>query len=80
VPTRADAALLAAIGVAGTLHVSGCAKGCAHPATADITLVGEAGRYALVRGGRAGDPPSHGGLTLAGAIALLRAGQEGKAA
>ena len=39
------------------LHVSGCAKGCAHPKAAPLTLVaGEAG-FAPVRGGRAGDRP-----------------------
>ncbi len=36
------------------LHVSGCAKGCAHPATAPLTLVAENGRYRLVTGGLPG--------------------------
>ena len=35
-------------------HVSGCAKGCAHPAAADLTLVGDGGLYGIVLGG----PPS----------------------
>jgi len=35
----------------GTLHVSGCAKGCAKPAASDVTLVGNAGRFDLVRNG-----------------------------
>ena len=65
VPIRADAVRLAALALPGTLHLSGCAKGCAHPATADITLVGEAGRYAIVRHGRAGDAPEARGLSLA---------------
>lgn len=39
------------------LHVSGCAKGCAHPATADITLVGTADGFDLVRHGSARDAP-----------------------
>jgi precorrin-3B synthase len=43
---------------AGTLHVSGCAKGCAHPAPAAITLVAEPGGFALVRGGTARDVPA----------------------
>ena len=43
VATRADAMQFVALGFAGTLHVSGCAKGCAHPTPADVTLVGEAG-------------------------------------
>jgi precorrin-3B synthase len=69
VPTRADAAFLASRGVRG-IHVSGCAKGCAHP-TAATTLVGAGGRYGLIRHGRAGDPPDVGGLTIAQAAALL---------
>ncbi len=38
------------------LHVSGCEKGCAHPAAAPLTLVATAGGWRLVRGGRAADP------------------------
>ena len=69
VPARADAARLLAAGFAG-LHVSGCAKGCAHsgPAT---TLVGRDGRYDLVQQGRASDTPQHLGLTLDEAMAAL---------
>jgi precorrin-3B synthase len=37
-----------------TIHVSGCAKGCAHPGVAALTLVGPDG---LVVQGRAGDAP-----------------------
>lgn len=72
VDARADAralldggALLRAGVRAASLHVSGCAKGCAHPGPAAITLVGRAGRYGLVRAGRAGDTPDVDGLTLA---------------
>jgi precorrin-3B synthase len=36
----------------GTLHVSGCAKGCAHPNSAEITLVGEDGGWNLIRDDR----------------------------
>lgn len=55
---RADAAGLAAHMPRDiTLHVSGCAKGCAHPGPADITLVGREGGYGLVINGRAGDTP-----------------------
>ncbi len=39
------------------VHVSGCAKGCAHPAAAALTLVGEEEGWALVRDGRADAPP-----------------------
>jgi precorrin-3B synthase len=40
-----------------TLHVSGCAKGCAHPRAASLTLVGMPGNCALVSNGLAGDTP-----------------------
>ncbi len=69
VPARADAALLQAAGFAN-LHVSGCAKGCAHP-RATTTLVGRDGRYDLVRHGRASDAPDLRGLTLTDAMAAL---------
>ena len=39
------------------LHVSGCAKGCAHPAAASITLVGTADGFDLVRQGNARQAP-----------------------
>lgn len=72
VDARADArslldggALLRAGVRAASLHVSGCAKGCAHPGPAAITLVGSAGRYGLVRAGRASDTADVDGLTLA---------------
>lgn len=52
VRAREDAAVLADAGWRGFLHVSGCAKGCAHPGAAANTLVGEDGRYRLVRDGR----------------------------
>jgi sulfite reductase beta subunit-like hemoprotein len=45
-----------------TLHVSGCAKGCARPAPADLTLVRRpGGGVALVERGRASDPPARTG-------------------
>jgi precorrin-3B synthase len=69
VPARADAAILAARGVRG-VHISGCAKGCAHPGAA-TTLVGAGGSYGFVRHGRAGDRPSVTGLTIAQAAELL---------
>jgi precorrin-3B synthase len=62
VPASGDAARLAeaaaTVLAAGlTLHVSGCAKGCAHPGAADLTLVGqENGCYGLVVGATARDP------------------------
>jgi precorrin-3B synthase len=41
-----------------TFHVSGCAKGCAHPGISDLTLIGrDDGRYGVVRHGCARDIP-----------------------
>jgi precorrin-3B synthase len=51
-----------------TLHVSGCAKGCAHPGAAALTLIGP---DRLVVQGRAGDPP-HATTSAADFIAGLR--------
>ena len=56
-PTRALARALAAQVPPGQhLHVSGCAKGCAHPKPADVVLVGTATGYDLIKNGRAADP------------------------
>ena len=65
------AASLSAIG-GETLHISGCAKSCAHRGPASVTLVGRDGRYDLVRNGGAGDRPSLTGLSIDDAIALLQ--------
>lgn len=69
VATRPAALAWAALGRPGDVHVSGCAKGCAHPGPAAITLAGDGGRYSLVRDGRAGDAPVARGLSLADAMA-----------
>lgn len=45
-----------------TLHVAGCAKGCAHPGAADITLVATPQGFDLVRQGSAQDVPEAVGL------------------
>jgi precorrin-3B synthase len=37
------------------LHVSGCAKGCAHPGPADVTLVATAQGFDVIRQGSAQD-------------------------
>ena len=55
------------------LHVSGCAKGCAHPGPSDMTLVATAGGFDLVRGGTAQDTPLHRGLSPAAIPDLLKA-------
>ncbi|WP_171170396.1 cobalamin biosynthesis protein CobG [Ruegeria sp. HKCCA0370] len=57
-----DIARALASRVSGRLHVSGCSKGCARMGTADITLVGDNGRFDLVKQGRAGDEPCQRGL------------------
>ena len=62
VETR-DIARALAPRIVGSLHVSGCAKGCARMARADTTLVGHNGRFDLVKQGRAGDEPCQGHLT-----------------
>ncbi|SHH61257.1 cobalamin biosynthesis protein CobG [Cognatishimia maritima] len=46
-----------------SLHVSGCAKGCAHPRKAGLTLVGREGRFDLVKNGLPWDEPTQTGLT-----------------
>jgi precorrin-3B synthase len=38
------------------LHVSGCAKGCAHPGRADLTLCATQQGFDIIRNGRASDP------------------------
>jgi precorrin-3B synthase len=52
-----------------TLHVSGCAKGCAHPGPADVTLVATASGFDRIVGGCAQDAPKASGLAEA-AISL----------
>jgi precorrin-8X/cobalt-precorrin-8 methylmutase len=61
-PTRAQADdLLAAAGPlldgSLTLHISGCAKGCAHPTAADLTLVGQPNDWGVIVGGKASGAP-----------------------
>jgi precorrin-3B synthase len=70
---RADAGRFAPL-LAETqfLHLSGCAKGCAHPRPAPVTLVGNDGRYDLICDGAPSDSPGRQGLTLDEAAAYLR--------
>jgi precorrin-3B synthase len=72
---REDATRLAALAnkASGiTLHVSGCAKGCAHPRPAPVTLVGCDGKYDLIHDGAPPDSPILRGLTLDEAAGYLR--------
>ncbi len=62
-PTRALARALAHGWRKGTLHVSGCTKGCAHPGVADLTLVATPHGFDLIRNGTAGDEPAQRGLS-----------------
>ena len=48
-----------------TLHISGCAKGCAHPAAAPLTLTATPSGFALIRGGTASGTPLREGLSAA---------------
>ncbi|RJG56174.1 cobalamin biosynthesis protein CobG [Sphingobium terrigena] len=68
VETRAFARRLAPH-VTGRLHVSGCAKGCARAAPADVMLTGRDGRLDLATDARAADPPLQSGLTQAALLA-----------
>ncbi|WP_336813999.1 precorrin-3B synthase [Bosea sp. MMO-172] len=79
-PTMTDAAALAetAAGLLAqdvTLHVSGCVKACAHPAAADLTLVGRAGRYDVVLNGTTRDKPIA-TLDLSALLTRLQPGQD----
>ena len=73
VVTRTIARELAPLIPAGcTLHVSGCAKGCAHPGATDLTATGEDGRFDLVQDGPAGGMPVLRALTPDELLNLLR--------
>lgn len=75
-PTRRDAARLMKaagplIAAGGTIHVSGCAKGCAQAKAASLTLVGHSGGYGVVLGGSSSDAP-HQHLGLDAILARLK--------
>ncbi|MEF3045916.1 precorrin-3B synthase [Pseudotabrizicola sp. L79] len=66
-PVRPLARRLAAqVPVGQTLHVSGCAKGCAHPGPAALTLIATDRGFDLVKGGSAQDTPHLTALPEAG--------------
>lgn len=61
--TKAVAEIIAAdqselIGQFGDVHISGCAKGCAHPAPAGLTIVGSGQGVGLVVNGTARQQPT----------------------
>ncbi len=55
VDARGTARQIASYAFQGSIHVSGCAKGCARSAPADLVLVGEQGRYNVIRNGTTRD-------------------------
>ena len=57
------------------VHVSGCAKSCAHPGASDLTLVGRYGRYGVVIGGTTRDEPIA-ELDLCDILARLQPGRD----
>lgn len=70
-PTRPLAKRLArALKPDQTLHISGCAKGCAHPGPAPLTLTATADGFDLIRNGRASDMP---GVTALSPDDILKA-------
>jgi precorrin-3B synthase len=72
VETRALATTLAHRLPHGTrLHVSGCAKGCAHPGPSDLTLVGRDGAFDLVADGAPWDEPRKRGIDPRDVAALI---------
>lgn len=76
----ADAAVLAdaaadLLAQGMTLHVSGCIKACAHPAAADLTLVGQDGLYDVVLNGTTRDK-SVATLDLSALLTRLQPGQD----
>ncbi len=72
VATR-DLARALAPHVTGHLHVSGCAKGCAHPGAADVVITGQDGVFSLALNARAGDTPLHTGLSAGQVLARFGA-------
>lgn len=58
--------------VEGAVHISGCAKGCARRAPADVCLVGQAGRFNVVVNGGADSTPVKTGLTESEVVDFMR--------
>lgn len=61
------------LAAAQTLHLSGCAKGCAHPTAAETTLTATGQGYDLIRNGTAHDTPSLTGLSPQAILDHLKA-------
>lgn len=54
------------------VHISGCAKGCAHPRAAALTLIGREGAFDLVTRGAPWESPEHRGLTEDDLVKMLK--------
>lgn len=81
IPARALAPLIAAAAApvldrSFTIHVSGCAKGCARSAPAALTIVGTRGGCTLIADGAAGDIPFAVVATEELTVAVARHAQE----
>jgi precorrin-3B synthase len=70
---------LAGSGAGIVVHVSGCAKGCAHPAPAALTVVGDEHGCGIVRNGTARAMPHHHIAPAGLADEVARAFAEGEA-
>jgi len=55
-----------------SVHISGCAKGCARRSPADVCLVGEAGRFNLIVNGSADSTPVKTGLSESEALDVIK--------
>ncbi|MBS3669252.1 cobalamin biosynthesis protein CobG [Vreelandella boliviensis] len=55
-----------------SVHISGCAKGCARRAPADVCLVGQAGRFNVVVNGGADSTPVKTGLSESEVVDFMR--------
>ncbi|MBP2232065.1 precorrin-3B synthase [Azospirillum agricola] len=53
------------------VHVSGCAKGCAHPGAADVTLTARDGVYDVALNAKPGAASRHAGLSPDDAVACV---------
>ncbi|CAM0557770.1 hypothetical protein EHLJMEHL_02863 [Vreelandella titanicae] len=58
--------------VEGTVHISGCAKGCARQRPAALCLTGRDGRFDVIINGRADSAPVKSGLTESEALDVIR--------
>ncbi|WP_137109556.1 precorrin-3B synthase [Rhodobacter sp. SY28-1] len=61
------------LAAAQSLHISGCAKGCAHPSAAETTLTATGQGYDLIRNGTAHDTPSQRNLSPQAILDHLKA-------